>query len=206
MKTRCQHERIAQFISKIWPACYMQNGYCAYNKFVPHTYENMNQLILLNELDFSTTSTKGRKLLNFRNQLFVCKKRTRDVDGQVSKCYWYCLTKACPGAVTYLVDVTNAAAIEDGTGIALDYVGIIRCYFYCITVTNFFTQLVLCTLRRSWNTQHWNEKWAWFLYMHSHWNWHRSQNGPDRNTSSSSKWYLFLDKNNSIVRWFEKNI
>jgi hypothetical protein len=43
----------------------------------------MNQLILPNELNFSTKSTKGFKKLKFRNKLFVLKKKTRSFDQDV---------------------------------------------------------------------------------------------------------------------------
>jgi hypothetical protein len=72
--------------------------------------------ILPAELDFSTKSTKGQPLLMFRNKLFVCKKRTRNAEGQTMKCYWYCSTEACTGALNYSIDVNNVLANEFGTG------------------------------------------------------------------------------------------
>lgn len=101
----------------------------------------MNQLILANELDFTTKSTKRFPMLKFRNKLFVLKKKTRNFDQSVLKCYWYCGTKSCNGAMTYQVNVNNAEA-NDGTGIALYYVHLIRCYSYCRAVINLLAQLV----------------------------------------------------------------
>ena len=72
--------------------------------------------ILPAELDFSTKSTKNQPLLMFRNKLFVCKKRTRNAEGQIIKCYWYCSSEACTGALNYSIDVNNALANELGTG------------------------------------------------------------------------------------------
>lgn len=68
------------------------------------------------ELDFMTISTKGQPLLRFQNKLFVCKKKTRNDEGQIIKCYWYCSSEACTGALNYCVDVNNALANELGTG------------------------------------------------------------------------------------------
>ena len=72
--------------------------------------------ILPAELDFSTKSTKNQPLLMFRNKLFVCKKRTRNAEGQTMKCYWYCSSEACTGALNYSIDVKNVLANENGTG------------------------------------------------------------------------------------------
>ena len=107
----------------------MINGCNAYNGFVSYSYGIMNQLILPDELDFSTLSTEGLKMLRLRGKLYVCKKKTRDIAGNVFKCYWYCSTKTCHGSLSYLIDVANAQANADGTGIALNYVAIIRWHF-----------------------------------------------------------------------------
>ena len=72
--------------------------------------------ILPAELDFSTKSTKNQPLLMFRNKLFVCKKRIRNAEGQIIKCYWYCSSEACTGALNYSIDVNNVLANENGTG------------------------------------------------------------------------------------------
>lgn len=72
--------------------------------------------ILPAELDFSTISTKGQPLLRFNNKLFVCKRRTRNAEGQIIKCYWYCSSEACTGALNYSIDVNNILANELGTG------------------------------------------------------------------------------------------
>lgn len=50
-------------------------GYNAYNGFVSYSYEIMSQLILPDELDFSTMSTTGFKKLRFRSRLYACKKK-----------------------------------------------------------------------------------------------------------------------------------
>lgn len=72
--------------------------------------------ILLAEFDFSTISTKGKPLLKFRNKLFVCKKKTRNAEGQIIKCYWCCSSEACTGALNYSIDVNDVLANELGTG------------------------------------------------------------------------------------------
>ena len=72
--------------------------------------------ILPAELDFSTIPTKGQPLLRFNNKLFVCKRRTRNAEGQIIKCYWYCSSEACTGALNYSIDVNNILANELGTG------------------------------------------------------------------------------------------
>jgi hypothetical protein len=82
---------------------------------VSHCVETMNQ-ILANALDFSTLSTKGLPMLRFKNKLFVCRKKTRNADGKIHKCYWYCSSPACSGAITYCIDENNVHANQDGTG------------------------------------------------------------------------------------------
>ena len=80
-----------------------------------HIVPNMNAIPPA-ELDFSTISTKGQPLLRFRNKLFVCKKKTRNAGGLVIKCYWYCSSEACTGALNYSIDVNNVLTNDNGTG------------------------------------------------------------------------------------------
>lgn len=73
------------------------------------------EAILPVELDLSTISTKNQPLLKFRNELFVCKKKTLNADGQIIKCYWYCSSEACTAALNYSIDVNDVLANDSGT-------------------------------------------------------------------------------------------
>ena len=85
-----------------------------------HSFTNyfhlVMKLILPAELDFSTLPTKRKSMLKYKQKLFISRKKTRNSDGKIVKCYWPCSTEACKASLNYCVDPNNVLANEDGTG------------------------------------------------------------------------------------------
>ena len=69
-------------------------------------------------LNFQTLSSKGNLLLNYGDKLFARSKFARDVNHQISKCYWACRSsnKGCKAKVNYSVDVAVAGVGNKGLG------------------------------------------------------------------------------------------
>lgn len=70
------------------------------------------------DIDFSTLSTKNKPMLRLNNKLFKRGKISRNHEGVVNNCYWYCATAACKASLRYSINTQfpNLDANHNGLG------------------------------------------------------------------------------------------